>query len=152
MKKTLTTKKVAELYQILSKSSYSKLDDEDKIKVWKSTRGLKDIASKYSEDVRDANEKLMPSDFMDKYKKAKEYEETVVIKKPIISKEEYQAIVKEFTQYSKLIEKAIKEFAETEVEVDVCPLTETAFGKLMASNKWNMEQTLIVSDFIVDNN
>lgn len=151
MKKTLTVKQVVELYKILSGSSYQKLDDNGKINVWKSTRSLKDIAAKYSEDVKDAYDKLLPPEFMDKYRKAKHYEETLIIKEneSVISKEEYQAILKEFAQYSKLIEKAIKEFSETKVEVEVYPLPEEAFGKFMSSNNWNMEQVLTIGDYIV---
>lgn len=157
MKKTLTVKQVVELYKILSGSSYQKLDDDSKINVWKSTRSLKDIASKYSEDVKDAYDKLLPPGFMDRYHKAQKYEQD--IKNGIINiKEvknddkdfkEYHETLKEFIKCSQLIEKAIKELSEIKVEVDVYPLPEEAFGKFMSSNNWSMEQVLTIGDYIV---
>ena len=39
-----------------------------------------------------------------------------------------------------LMTAALKEFADEEVEVNIKPLTEEAFSKLMASNNWTLKQ------------
>ena len=59
---------------------------------------------------------------------------------PAITDEEYQTIVKEYNEYNSLVNKAIQEFSEKEVELDFEHLTEDDFGKLIASNDWSIAQ------------
>ena len=75
MKKlTLTTEKVLAAFNVLSTAKYSKLDDADKIKVWKITRAMKPVADKFADDRDDAARKLMPTeDFEDRRIKAQKY-------------------------------------------------------------------------------
>ena len=51
----------------------------------------------------------------------------------------------------KLVDTAVKEFADEEVEIDITPITEETLSRLMASNPdWNMGKTITVSDMIVE--
>jgi hypothetical protein len=155
MKKlTLTTEKVLAAFNVLSSAKYGKMDDADKIKVWKITRKLKPVAEKFDDDSKDAAEKMKPSeDFNERLVKAQEYERT--IKQPDFDASklpmgaaEYSKFVDEFKSYQKLVNDTISDFAKKEVEVEIEILSEDAFGKLMASNDWNMAQVVALDEFV----
>lgn len=154
-KLTIKTEEAINAYKVLSTAKYSKMDDCDKIKAWKIARVLKPIADKFDDDTRDAAETFKPSaDFGEKLQKAQEFERMTKVKDFDASKlpmgvAEYDAFVKEFQKYKKLIDEAIKEFAEKEVEVEFEKLTEDAFCKLMASNDWTIEQVTKIGMIVV---
>ena len=152
--KKMKTEDVLKAYQVISTAKYGKLDDADKIKVWKIARAMKSIAEKFREDSEDAQEKMKPTeDFDEQLMKAQEYERE--IRKPDcdatklpMGAAEYGKFVEEFKAYQKLVNETIKEFAEKEVTVEFEPLTEDAFGKLMASNDWTLEQVATLGEII----
>ena len=157
MKKVaITTEKVLEAYNIIGMAKYSKLDDADKIKAWKITRQLKPIAEKFDEESKDAAEKMKPSeDYDERLAKAQEYE--TEIRKPgcdasklPMGAAEYAQFIEEFKAYQKLVGDTVKDFAEKEVEVEFEPLSEEAFGKLMASNDWTMQQVTALGDLVCE--
>ena len=158
MKKlTLTTEKVLAAYRTLSTAKYTKLDDADKIKAWKIARKLKPVATKFDEDSQDAAEKMKPSeDFDEQLRKAQEYERITRqpdfdAQKLPIGVAEYNQFLDKFHAYNKLVNDAVKDFADKEVELEIEPLTEDAFGKLMASNEeWTMEQAVVLGDIITE--
>lgn len=148
----VTAEKALAIYRILRDAKYQKLEDTDKIKVWKITRNIRPIAEKFEEDVQDANSKFKPKeDFNERLSKAKEYERMLQKgeKELPITAEEYSTTVKEFNQYKNLIEQAIKEYAEQESEIEIEPLTEDALGKLMASNDWTIAQVEQLEEIIL---
>lgn len=159
-KQTIKTEKVLNAYRVLSTAKYGKMDDGDKIKVWKIARTLKPVADKFEDDSKDAAEKFKPSeDFSERLQKAQDYERILkeenakgnkadITKLPMGSAE-YGDFVKEFQKYNKLVGDAIKEFADKEVELEFEKLSEDAFGKLMASNEWTMEQAMEIGMLIV---
>lgn len=155
MKKKIMTAKVLDAYRIISTAKYAKLDDEDKIRVWKIARALKPVATQFEEDSKDAAEKLKPTeDFSDRLQNAQEFE--MAQKKPDFDASklkmgaaEYHEFIKEFKEYDKLVAKAVKEFADKEVELDFDGISEDVFGKLMSSNDWTMEQAVTISDIII---
>jgi hypothetical protein len=150
MKKTLRTVEVLNAYGILSKAKYQKLNEEDKIKIWKVQRNLKPIAKKFEEDKADATENLIPSDFIDRLSKAQEYEalkEQGEENLPITDVE-YIKVLKEIKNYNRLIAKALKEIGEKEVTITFEPISEKAFGELMSSNDWSLKEVELI-DFIV---
>jgi len=156
MKQTIKTEKILAAYKVISMAKYAKLEDKDKVKVWKIARALKPFATKFDEDAKDAADKLKPTeDFAERLQKAQDYER--MIKEPNLDASnlpmgaaEYGAFVVEFQKYNLLVGKAIKEFADKEVKLDFEPLTEDAFGKLIASNDWTMEQTIEIGALIVE--
>ena len=155
MKKELTTEKVLVAYRILGPAKYDKMSDEDKVKVWKIARQMKPIATQFEEESKDASEKLKPGDdFVERLQKAQEYERKVKEgdtdgKLPMAPKE-YQEFMKEFQKFQGLVDKAIREFAKKMVSLDFEPLTEEAFGKLMASNSWTSDQTIELGDILCE--
>lgn len=151
MKKTIKTEKVLALWQVLCSAKYTKMEDADKIKVWKISRVLKPIAEKFDDDSKDAAEKLKPTeDFSERLQNAQEFERVQKDKNADASKlkmgaAEYGEFIKELQNYNKLVSDAVKGFAEKEVEVEFEPIGEDAFGKLMASNDWNFEQVMAIN-------
>jgi hypothetical protein len=152
--KKMKTEDVLKAYNVLSTAKYGKLDDADKIKVWKIARSLKPVAEKFREDSEDAQQKMKPNDdFDEQLMKAQEYERE--IRKPDcdasklpMGAAQYQEFVDEFKAYQKLVNDTIKDFAEKEVEVSFDPISEDAFGKLMASNDWTLEQVATLGEII----
>ena len=159
MKKSIKTSEVLAAFNVLNSAKYGSMSDEDKIKVWKITRALKPIATKFDEDSKDAAEKMKPKyegGFDETLQKAQEYERMihdtkVDAKKLPMGAAEYDAFIKVFKEYNKLVGKAVEQFADTKVKVEFEPLTEEAFGKLMASNTdWKMSQVMALSDIICE--
>ena len=156
MTKKMKTEDVLKAYNVISTAKYGKLADEDKIKVWKIARALKPVAEKFREDSEDAQQKMKPNDdFDEQLMKAQEYERE--IRKPDcdptklpIGAAQYQEFLEEFKAYQKLVNDAISDFAKKEVEVEIETLSEDAFGKLMASNDWNMEQVVALDGIVTE--
>ena len=153
MKKiSIKTEKALGIYNVLKNAAYQKCSDDDKVKVWKAYRALYPIATKFEDDYRDAAEKLKPEGLDATLEKAKSYEQ----KKRKgdndlpMTDEEYLAFINgDWAKFNQLMAKAVKEFADVEVELEFEALSEEGFIKLMASNNWTMEQTRIVSEFIL---
>ena len=67
MTTTLKTEKVLSAYQVLSTAKYGKLDDADKIKVWKIARQMKPVAEKFEDDSKSAAEAMKPEGTKPRY-------------------------------------------------------------------------------------
>ena len=151
MKKTIKTEKVLAVWQVLGSAKYTKMEDADKIKVWKISRVLKPIAEKFDDESKDAAEKLKPTeDFSERLQNAQEFERVQKDTNADASKlkmgaAEYGEFLRELQNYNKLVSDAVKGFAEKEVEVEFEPINEDAFGKLMASNDWTFEQVMAIN-------
>ena len=154
--KKLKTEDVLKAYNVISTAKYGKLDDADKIKVWKIAREMKPIAEKFREDSEDAQQKMKPTeDFDEQLQKAQQYE--IEIRKPDcdaaklpIGAAEYGKFIEEFKAYQKLVNDTISDFAKKEVEVEIETISEEAFGKLMASNDWNMAQVVALDGIVTE--
>ena len=151
----IKTEKAVAASNILATAKYGKLSDEDKVKVWKIARALKPIATKFDEDSNDASEKFKEDieNFDERLGKAQQYE--VEIRKPDFDAQklpmgaaEYAAFIDEFKKYQKLVSDAMAEFAQADTDVDFEPIDEDAFGKLMASNDWNVAQAMALGEII----
>ena len=154
MKKNVKTSEILSVYQIIGNAKYGKMSNEDKIKAWKIARKLMPIATKFDEDTKDAAEKMKPyEDFDQKLEKAQEYERLTQKKEPtidVMTKAEYDTFIKEFEAYKKMIDKAVKEFAEKAVNVEFEPLSEDAFTKMIESNDWTIGQVTVLGDFVCE--
>jgi hypothetical protein len=154
MKKTVKTSEILSVYQIIGNAKYGKMSDDDKVKVWKIARKLKPIATKFEDDTKDAADKMKPyEDFDQKLQKAQEYERLKNDKKPtidVMSTADYDNFIADFKQYKNIVDKAIKEFADKEVEIEFDAISEEAFGKLITSNEWTFGQVTLVGDFICE--
>lgn len=153
MRKKMKAENVAQVYNILNAAKYSKLNDDERIALWKITRAMKPVALKLKDDIQDAAQHMKPSDDFDhRLAIARQYEQAQRDGKEFdkLSKEDYDAFIQEWRDYSKLVDTAVKEFADEEVEIDIEPITEETLSRLMASNdSWTMEKAVIVSDMIM---
>ena len=147
------TRDIVVAYNVLKTAKYQSLEDSDKIKIWKISRLMRPIANKYDEDVSDAQQKLIPSqEFNENLEKAQEFE---IIKRdnldktPPMTEDEYNDFLVEFKKYRNLVENALRELAEKEVEIEIETLSEESFEKLMSSNNWTIKQVENI-DFIID--
>lgn len=155
MTRKVRTELLLVVFNVLNTAKYGKLDDQDKIKVWKIARMMKPIATKFDEETKDAAEKMKPGDdFDDRLQKAQEFERlrntNGDMSKSPMGAAEYQEFIVEFKNYQKLVSDAVKEYADKEVEIEFEPVSEEVFGKLMASNDWTVDQTTTLGDFICE--
>jgi hypothetical protein len=154
MIKKTKAENVAQVFNILNAAKYSKLNDDERIALWKITRAMKPVALKLKDDIQDAAQHMKPSDDFDRRLTiARQYEQAQRDGKEFdkLSKEDYDAFIQEWREYSKLVDTAVKEFADEEVEIDIEPISEETLSRLMASNPdWNMGKTITVSDMIVE--
>ena len=150
MKQTIKTEKILSAYRILSTAKYGKMSDSDKIKVWKIARAMKPVATQFEDDSKSAAETMKPYEtFTDDLTKAQEYERVKGVGCEMTA-EEYQKFIADFKAYNELVSKAIKDFGDKEVELEFDALSEDAFGKLMASNEWTVEQVMELGTLIVE--
>ena len=151
MKKQIKTDALLKVFNVLNGAKYGKMDDADKIRVFKIVRKLKPIAEAFEDESKDAAEKLKFEGFDTLLEKAKEYEAKV--KKDDeelpMTAEEYNKFISDFKDYNKLVGEAIKEFAERENEFDFDGITEDAFNKLMNSNDWTFGQAAALEVIII---
>ena len=155
VKKTIKTDKILSAFRVLNTAKYAKMDDADKIKVWKIARALKPVADEFDDKSKDAAEKMKPSeDFAEKLQKAQEFERmrnaNEDMTKAPMGDAEYSEFFKEFQEYNKLVTDAIKEFADKDADVEFEPLTEEAFGKLISSNDWDMSKVMEIGAIILE--
>ena len=155
-KKTFKTEKVLAAYRMLGSAKYGKLADEDKIKVLKICIALKPIATKYDEDSKDVAEKLKPfDDYDEKLAEAQEYDRVSRDKNADTSQlkmgaAEFNEFIKTMNHYQDLIDKALKDEMEKEVEVEFEPISEDALLKLMNSNDWTVAQAMVVGEVAME--
>jgi hypothetical protein len=100
-------------------------------------------------------EKMKPEGFDEKLQNAQEYER--VVKNPNedasnvkMGAAEYEKFIGELKSYNKLVGDAVREYAEKECEISFEQISEDAFGKLMSSNDWTMEQVMQLGIIIED--
>ena len=139
----LRVEDITAAYVLLGEAKYQKLSDEDKVKVWKISRKLFPVAEKYKKDIEDAKQKFMPSEaFPEELQVAIQYQnlkEAGEENLPI-SGEEYKKTLAKWNSYNNIVNRALKELADQKVEIEIEPISEEAFGKLMASNDWSFAQ------------
>lgn len=154
MKKTLKTEAVLEAFNIINTANYKQMDDADKIKLWKIARAMKPIAKQFEDDSRDAAEKMKPNGIDEQLEKAKDYEAKMKDGKtdnlPMTAGEYHSFVVDVWQPFNQLVAKAVKEFADKEVQLEFEGLSEDSFGKLMASNDWTVDKAMIVGELIVE--
>ena len=163
MKKKLKTDIIITLFRFLNEAKYTKMNDADKITVWKILRALKPTAEKFEDDKKSCQEKLKPEGYDDLLKEAQKIENDErkdfgEINTPQREQEFVRFLCEKYENYAnfqdvhrnmvKLCSEALQEFASKEVEVKYEPLTEDAFGKLMASNDWQLSKADFIGEYI----
>jgi hypothetical protein len=154
MKKSVKTVEVFNAYNILSTAKFDKLTDTIKVSVWKIARKLKPVAQEFGDTSRDCAEKMQPTeDFPERLRRWQKYNQLKKDGKPtidIMSTAEHDAFSQEFQKYNKLVNEAMKESAESKVELNFEPISEDGLMKLAESNDWTLGQIVAVGDLICE--
>ena len=153
MEKRVECKDIAMAYKVLAGAKYQKMSDDDRVKIWKITRALKAVAVSYESDVQSAQKELMPDDeFSQNFQKARQYEQMKAKNEENLpmSESEYNEFVELFKGYQTLVNQALEDIAKKEIALDFEPISEEAFGQLMASNDWTLEQASALGEVIVE--
>lgn len=163
MKKTIKTETLLALYRLLSAAKCNKMDDADKIKVWKIQRAMKPVAEQFDDDVKSSGEKLRPEGFDEALQMAQKVEqdarkdfgdidtpqrEREFVEMLISENKEYAKFQEQNRNYVKVCNDAVREFADKDVELDYEPLTEDALSKLISSNDWTLGQVSFIADYV----
>ena len=154
--KKMKTEDVLKAYNVISTAKYGKLDDQDKVRVWKIARALKPVADKFADDRDDAARKLLPTeDFEERRAKAQQYQAMLGDKQADMTQApmtpaEFWRFFNENMAYTKTVNDALADFGKKEVEVEFEPLSEEAFCKLMASNDWTLEQVVVLDGIVTE--
>lgn len=165
MKVTMKTERLLAVYRMLSAARCNKMDDADKIRIWKIQRSMKPVAVKFEEDVRSANETLRPDGFDELLEKARRIEDAEKSEFGEIGTPErerefvdmltaknpnYAAFQRKRREYVSLCNVAVKDYAEKEVQIEFDKLSEEAFAKFVSSNDWTLDQISTVADYICE--
>ena len=154
MKKSVKTVEVFNVYNILSTAKFDKLSDTIKVSVWKIARQLKPVAQEFGDTSRDCAEKMQPTeDFPERLRRWQKYNQLKEESKPtidVMSTAEHDAFSREFQKYNKLVNEAMKESAESKVELNFEPISEDGLMKLAESNEWTIGQIVAVGDLICE--
>ena len=154
MKKSVKTVEVFNAYNILSTAKFDKLSDTIKVSVWKIARQLKPVAQEFGDTSRDCAEKMQPTeDFPERLRRWQKYNQLKEESKPtidVMSTAEHDAFSREFQKYNKLVNEAMKESAESKVELNFEPISEDGLMKLAESNEWTIGQIVAVGDLICE--
>ena len=154
MKKSVKTVEVFNAYNILSTAKFDKLSDTIKVSVWKIARQLKPVAQGFGDTSRDCAEKMQPTeDFPERLRRWQKYNQLKEEGKPtidVMSTAEHDTFSQEFQKYNKLVNEAMKESAESKVELNFEPISEDGLMKLAESNDWTLGQIVAVGDLICE--
>lgn len=143
MEKSLKTFEIMDAYRLLGNAKYHKLEDPDKIRVWKISRMLKPVAMQADEAQQDATRTMVPDSFREQVIRAEEYKKArmagIKDKLPMTDRE-YLVYLADFNKYNALVAKAVEETFQKEVRLEFEPISEEAMGLLVACNDWPLSQ------------
>ena len=150
----MTTEKIYMASLVLEQSKYGKLSDDDKIKVWKISRALQPVAKSFEDASKDVSEKMKPEGYDDRLRKSQEYERMTRAtnfdaRELPMGPAEHEAFLKEHRDLQKLVNDALRDMANKEVELEFEPLSQDAFLKFINSNEWTFGQVRVIGDVIV---
>ena len=146
MKKTMTRKQVHDVYAVIGNARLTDLKKtEDKIAVLKVLRELRYVAVKYEEDAKEANEKLKPSGYDDRFGQAVAYERK---QKTTMTRDEYLRFVTENNEYQQAIQDAMRDVDTATLELEFEPVDTCILEQLMATNGWTVEQYFRIEEVL----
>lgn len=143
----MKTKQVVEVYNTLNGAKLSKMDDKDKFLVIKAMRQLKPIATAYEEFAKDAQEKLKDEDFEDIREKARKWQEEG--ENTSLSLEERRGINTYLNGYNNKVVECLREESEKDNGLAYEKISEDAFGKLVASNDFDVKAIMSLQDALM---
>ena len=145
-----TIEKVANVYPLLDKAKYTKMENADRKALIKAMRPMKKTAADFNDFREDAIKRLRPENFdkiaelIDKFNTLSQEERKAAIADP-----EYQKALKVNGEYNTAINDCLSEEFDKEIELDFTPLTEDAVDRLLDSNTdWTIGQAMAVEELL----
>ena len=148
MKKNVRTEVISNAYELIGSADYKSLSDKDKIALWKISRLMKPIAVKFLGDKSDAIKSFITPEFAEAFKKFQGFKTSG----DNLESEEYKECAKTVLKANQLMEAALGELADKEVEVEFEPLSEGAVSSLLLGNNWPLAKAEFLEWMIEDNN
>ena len=125
-------------FRLLNGAKVSKMDDADKFKVIKAMRVFRTTAKDFDEHLKATQEKLKPDNFEEMQKMAENMK--------ALSEEDKAKLNTFFSDYQKSIEACIEKDTKEEIETVFEKLSEDAFGKLVSSNDFTVNDIITLQD------
>lgn len=136
---------------VLSKAKLTRMDDLDKFNVIKAVRAIRIVTHEYDELVKDAQEKFKGENHDEMVLKAEVWNVKHSSGAPIPPEEraDFDELNGYFSEYNRLMNKFRSDEAEKEVSCDYPRLTEDAFGSLVSSNDFTVEEILSIQTVLM---
>ena len=135
----------------LRTAKVTKMEDKEKMTVIKAMRALDKVAKEYEELVKEVKEKLKDERFEKMSRRGEEFNASHREGQALTTKEQQE--VKElnayFGNYNRRLDEVLKADYEREVTVEYERLTEDAFGRLVASNDFTVQDILNLETALV---
>lgn len=135
----------------LRTAKVTKMEDKEKMTVIKAMRALDKVAKEYEALVKEVKEKLKDERFDNMSRRVEEFNALHRDGQALTTKEQQE--VKElnnyFANYNKRLDEVLKGEYEREVTVEYERLTEDAFGRLVASNDFTVQEIINIEAVLV---
>lgn len=130
----------------------SKMEEADKMKFIKAMRVLRPFAEEYDKDLEEGKKALQDDKFEEMQQKAAKHNEAIQNKSQdgLLSYTDLKEVSDYFNAYEQSARKLVKELDEKEVSVSIGKLSESAFGKMAASNDMSGEELEVMADVILE--
>lgn len=140
----MKVKEIVQSYLVLKDAKLTKMEDADKFKVIRAMREMRPVVEKYSADEKEASEKLEDEDYKSAMEKAEGHNEALKEgdKSGMLSYSELKEIQSVFDKVDKSKKEILNELQGEEKDMHFDKISEEAFGKLIASNDFKVEQML----------
>lgn len=139
MKKTLSKNSISEIYDLLATAKMAKMQTSDKFALLRIANSLKPEATAFKDFVKDAQERLKPSDWDDTIEKTQRFAS--------LTPDEKAAVNNAVNNFSQSVNECVKLEADKEVEIEFAPLSEESLGRLLDSNDdWSVEKAVLIQD------
>jgi hypothetical protein len=153
MKKTITTERVLEIYQVLRDAKFNRVDADDQITLVQIQLVLEPIAKEFEKKTKTASDKLKESfpGIDEKLRKAEQYRQMLRDQNakaedfPMGASEYYAFINGDWAEFQRRVNASLKECSEKEEAIDFKPISIEALQKLIQSNSsFTIGQTSIL--------
>lgn len=142
----MKTSEVSGAYNALMNAKLNKMDGNGKIKVVKIIKAMKPIATAFEDFRKDALEKLRPEGFDEMQKKLEQWQKDG--DKTTLTSTERAEINQFFADYSRDVDKCLKEEMEKDNDITFDKLESKEFIALCDGNDWSAGVMLELMDLI----
>lgn len=129
-------------YGIVNEAKLTKLDDIAKFKVIKACKVMRPIVTELQDFEKDAREKLKGENHEAMIKQAEQWREEG--ENTTLTIDERKALNKYFEDYNNKVVKCLADELQSEIDATWEKLSEEELKKFVASNDWNVQQTIYV--------